>query len=285
LRTLKRLALVTAGAAVFAFNIKTFVHAGELVPGGFPGLTLLVQELGMRYLGIHIPFSVFYYLLNAVPAVVCFRFVGKKFTMYSVLAVFATGLMIDFMPAMFTEKIQLHDPLLAAVFGGILNALGMILCLKADASGGGTDFIAIYISERYRRDAWNYILVGNCVILVVAGALFTFERALYSIIFQFATTQVLKSLYRAYQQKTMLIITNKPAEIFAIIRETTRHGATNFTGTGLYKMEERNLLYSVVYSNEVTPLIRAIRATDPAAFINVVKTEHVNGNFYIKPKD
>jgi len=268
-----------------AFTIKTFVRAGGLIPGGFTGLALLIQEICLRYFEVQVPFSVIFYAFNIVPAIICFRFVGKKFTMYSVLMVILCGLMTDFMPELFISFIKLHDPLLASVFGGILNAISIFLCLSAEATSGGTDFIAIYFSEKYRKDTWNYIFAGNCVILAVAGMLFTLEKALYSIIFQFTTTMILNSVYRAYQQKTLLIITSCPNAIYQLIREKTNHTVTRLTGTGLYNNEERSILYSIVYSNEVTPLINAIRQVDPEAFINVIKTEQINGRFFKRPKD
>ncbi|MDR2480208.1 MAG: YitT family protein [Treponema sp.] len=283
--TVRRLVLITLGAVLMAFNINTFVHAGGLIPGGFTGLTLLIQEICLRYGNVKIPFSVILYALNLVPAIICFRFIGKRFTLYSVLMVLVSGFLTDWMPPMLISVIQLHDTLLSAVFGGILNAVSIALCLFAGATSGGTDFIAIFISEKYRKDAWNYIFAGNCVILAVAGYLFSLDKALYSIIFQFTTTMALNFLYRAYQQKTLLIITNKPMEVYAIIREITNHGATSFTGTGLYNMEERKLLYSVVYSNEVTKVVNAIRKAEPNAFINVIKTEQINGRFFKRPMD
>ena len=281
----RRLVLITLGAALMAFNLNTFVHAGALIPGGFTGLTLLIQEMCLRYWNIRIPFSLVLYVLNAVPAAICFKYIGRKFTLYSGLMVVISGLMTDFMPAMFIHAIQLHDTLLSAVFGGLINAVSIALCLFADATSGGTDFIAIFISEKYRRDAWNYIFAGNCVILAVAGYLFTLDKALYSIVFQFTTTIALSSLYRAYQQKTLLIITTMPHEVYALIREKTHHAATSFNGTGLFNMQERSLLYSVVYANEVTALVNAIRKVDADAFINVIKTEQINGRFFRRPKD
>jgi len=189
------------------------------------------------------------------------------------------------MPNMFINIIQLHDILLSAVFGGILNAFAIILCLQADATSGGTDFIAIYISEKYRKDAWNYIFAGNCIMLGITACLFTLDKALYSIIFQFASTMILNSQYRAYQQKTLLIITGRPDEVYALIRERTHHAVTAIHGKGMYDKQERTILYSVVYSDEETPLIKAIHAVDADAFINVIKTEHINGRFFKKPKD
>jgi uncharacterized membrane-anchored protein YitT (DUF2179 family) len=283
--TIKRLSLILFASALMAFNINTFVHAGGLIPGGFTGVTLLIQEIALRYFGARLPFSIVLYVLNAIPALICFRYIGKKFALYSGLMIVVSGLLVDFMPAMFISALQVHDTLLSAVFGGILNAVSISLCLYADATSGGTDFIAILISEKYKRDAWNYIFVGNCVILALAAFLFVLDKALYSIIFQFTTTAALSSLYRGYQQQTLLIITEKPDDIYALILEKTNHGATAFRGVGFYEKAERIMLYSVVSASEVSPLIKAIKEIDGSAFVNVLKTQQINGRFYHKPKD
>jgi uncharacterized membrane-anchored protein YitT (DUF2179 family) len=268
-----------------AFNINTFVHAGDLIPGGFTGLTLLIQQVCLRFAGVDLPFSLVNYALNAIPAVICFKFIGKNFTLYSCLMILISGFLTDWMPSMFIDFLQLHDTLLSAVFGGLLNAVAICLCLYADATSGGTDFIAIFISEKYRKDAWNYIFAGNCVILAVAAFLFTLDKALYSIIFQFVTTFALGSLYRGYQQRTLFIITSKPDEVYNIIHEKTNHGATSFNGVGFYEKAQRVMLYSVVSANQVGALVAAIKGADAGAFINVIKTEQLNGRFYLRPKD
>ncbi|MDR1802226.1 MAG: YitT family protein [Treponema sp.] len=281
----KRLFLVLLGGVLMAFNINTFVHAGGLLPGGFTGLVLLMQEICLRYGNFRIPFSIPYYILNAVPAAVCFKYIGKKFTIYSVVMILVSGFLTDWMPEMFIELLQLHDTLLSAIFGGLLNALCIALCLYAGATSGGTDFIAIFISEKFRKDAWNYILAGNCVILGVGAFLFDLDKALYSIIFQYVTTVALGVLYRNYQQRTLLIITNRPDEVYAVINTMTHHGATYFDGHGVYEKKQRTMLYSVVTATEVKKLIPAIKKVDDEAFINVMKTEQLNGRFFQQPKD
>jgi uncharacterized membrane-anchored protein YitT (DUF2179 family) len=281
----KRLFLVVFAGALMAFNIKTFVHAGALIPGGFTGLTLLVQEIFKEYANIHLPFSIMYYAFNLVPAVFCFLFVGRKFTVYSVMMILVTGLLTDSMPAMFIDYIKLHDTLLSAVFGGIINAVAISLCLYADASSGGTDFIAIYISEKHQKDAWNYILLGNCLILIVAGALFSLNKALYSIIFQYVTTIALGILYKNYQQSSLFIITGMPKEVSEKIYQMTGHGATSFEGSGCFNDTKRTLIYSVVTTSQVKDLINAIKDVDTKAFINVIKTKQISGSFYQRPRD
>ncbi|MCL2210448.1 MAG: YitT family protein [Treponema sp.] len=282
----RRLLMTLAGASIMAFNINTFVNAGGLLPGGFTGLALLVQEIFFRFGDITVPFSIILYTLNIAPVIIGFKFIGVKFTLYSILVVFTTGLLTDFMPSMFTSFLTTQDILLSAVFGGLLNAVGISLCLHADAASGGTDFIAVFISEKFRKDAWNYILAINFVILAAAGILFGLDRALYSIIFQFATTMALGVLYKNYQQRTLLIVTNNPDEIFKKISETTNHGATLVDCFGSYGGKNtRTLLYSVVTATQIKKLIPEIMKIDPAAFINVIKTEQVNGRFSQRPKD
>jgi len=295
LRTLRRLSLIILGAALQAFNINTFVQAAQIIPGGFTGVTLLAQEFFRQFLGIEVPYSAIQFTLNAVPAAICFRLVGKKFTLYSVLVVILSGFMIDLMPQSVGSLVSLNDRLLCVVFGGILMGISTIFCLFADATSGGTDFIAIAVSEKFKKDAWNYIFVGNCALLILAGIIrgigedgsfrYDLEVVLYSIIFQFTYTSIMNSLYRAYQQKTMLIVTDHPVDVYRIINEKTNHGATSLSGTGLYGNATKTVLYSVVYSNEVAPLIREIRAVDSSAFINIIKTEQINGRFFRRAKD
>ncbi|MCL1927882.1 MAG: YitT family protein [Treponema sp.] len=285
MNTAKRFLLLATGAFLIALNIKTFVNAGNLIPGGFTGLTLLIQECARHFFNIAVPFSIILFILNSVPVYIGFRYIGKWFSIYSCMVIVLIGFLTDFMPPMFIDLIKVHDTLLSAIFGGILNAVAISLCLHAGSASGGTDFIAIFISEKYHKDAWNYIFIGNCVILVLAGVLYNIDTALYSIIFQFTTTMGLNAFYKSYQQMTMFIVTSKPDEIYELIKKETQHGATSFTGKGYYEQSERVMLYSVVSSPEVNSLVDGIKKIDPGAFINVIKTDKLGGRFYRQPKD
>ena len=277
----KRLFLIIFASVLFSANIKIFVRAGSLLPGGFTGLTLLIQQIFSHFVHITVPFSVINFILNSIPAVISFRFIGKNYTLYSVIMIILSGLLTDVLPLQpFTD-----DILLAAVFGGFFNALAISLCLFAGATSGGTDFIASCISEKYGRDAWNYILVANMCILAVDGFMFGWDRALYSILFQFTTTQLLNYLYRRYQKMTLFVITTKTEEVFEVIKVDTHHGATVFHGYGCYNHTDRDLVYSVVSGDEVRRVIPKIKKADPGAFINVVRSKEISGRFYLKPND
>lgn len=281
LQDVKRILLVVAASLIMAVNLKSFVRMGGLIPGGFNGLTRLIQEIVILVSGVEPPFSVINFLLNAVPVVISFKFIGKKFTTYSCLMILISGLVTDIIPAYQVTS----DPLLVAVFGGLINGVAISICLFAGATSGGTDFIAIFLSEKFGIETWNYILMGNIVVLTIAGLLFGWDKALYSIIFQFASTQVLNTLYKRYQKQTMLIITQKPDEIYEAIRQITNHDATLIKGVGCYQRKECNILYSVVGKDEVRKVLNSVRKLDPHAFVNMLRTEGLSGRFYQRPND
>ncbi len=277
----KRTVLIIAASFIMALNIKSFVRAGGLLPGGFNGVTLLIQQIGEKFFDISIPFSLVNFALNAIPAIISFKYIGKKFTEFSCLMIVLTGIFTDIL----SGYQMTNDPLLICVFGGIINAFAISLCLYANATSGGTDFIAIFFSEKYGIETWNYIFVGNCIILLIAGYLFDWNEALYSIIFQFTSTQFLHLLYKRYQKQTLLIITSKPDEIYEQIRENTNHDATLFKGTGCYRKQECNMLYSVVGRDEIKHVVKKIREIDKNAFINTMNTEQITGRFYQRPNN
>ena len=270
---------LTIASAVVAFNLKSFVNTGGLFPGGFSGLSLLIQQIFSSFFNISIPFSALYIPLNLIPAYIGFRYIGRRFTIYSFYLVFLSSFLTDLFPAVTITS----DILLIAVFGGIINGVAISISLISGASGGGTDFIAIYFSEKKGIDVWNYILMANAVILITAGILFGFDKALYSIIFQFTSTQILQGMFKRYQKDTLLIITDQPTAVYGKIRELTNHDATLIEGNGCYEGATRNILYSVVGREEVDKVISAIKAIDEHAFINVIKTEQLNGRFYQTP--
>ena len=274
----KRVVFGLAGAIIMAVNIKTFVRAGGLYPGGFNGVTLLIQTVFQRFLGIALPFTLVNLLLNAVPTIVCFKAIGKKFTVSSAMIIVLTSILTDIIPS---QPIT-QDILLIAVFGGLLNGFAVSLCLMGGTSGGGTDFIAIYFAEKKNKDVWNFILLGNGCVLVIAGILFGWDKALYSIIFQFTSTQIIHILHTAYKKETLFIVTDCPDAVYQEIYEVTNHSATEFAATGCYSNEGRKMLYSVVSSAEAKVLVTRVRKADPKAFINVIKTDFLEGHFYQK---
>ena len=277
-----RILVVVIASAVFAVNIKSFVRTGGLLPGGATGLTLLIQEIADRFFGVAIPYTPINVLINAVPVYIGFKYIGKKFTSLSCIVIVLTGVLTDLIPG----YVITNDILLISVFGGIINGIAISLCLLMDATSGGTDFIAIYLNKKKGINGFNVAMVINTVILIIAGALFGWEIALYSVIFQYVSTAVINVLYRKYQQATLFIVTTAPDEVSSLIYDMTRHGATIIYGRGSYEDERtKSVVYSVVTATQVSKVVNALHEIDPAVFVNVFKSERVSGRFYRIPED
>ena len=277
----RRLLAVMLAALMMAVNIKTFVQAGDLYPGGVTGLTVLLQRLFQQFLHLDIPFSVINFPLNAIPIFIGFRFIGRKFTLYSLIVILVGGVLTDLIPAQAITS----DPLLTSIFGGLLNGLAIGLCLMVDATSGGTDIISIYLSQKKGVETWNLILGFNTALLACAGFLFGWDKALYSIIFQYVATQTIRTLYREYQQQTLFIITDKAQEIADAIHETCHHGASIMQAEGSHEHRMYHVVYSVVSASDARRVILVVKKIDPRAFVNSLRTTELSGYFYMKPKD
>lgn len=279
--SIKKILVICFASFLMALNIKSFVRTGGLYPGGATGLALLIQRAADMFLHITIPYTIVNILLNAIPVYIGFRFIGKKFTMYSCLMIVLTSVLTDIIPGYAIT----YYTLLISIFGGLINGFVIGLCLHMNATTGGTDFIAIYLSEKKEIDSWNVVLGINVVILAAAGVLFGWDKALYSIIFQYTSTQVVHILYRKYQHETLFIVTNKATEVYEVISKMSNHGATIMEGEGSYEHQERKIVYSVVSSAQSKSIIREVKKADPHAFVNAIKTEQIAGRFYQKPNE
>lgn len=277
----RRLVVVLAAAVLMALNIRIFVRNGGLYPGGATGLAILIQGVFEKFFHISISYTLVNVILNAIPVYIGFRYIGKKFTGYSLIMIFVSSILVDILP-----EIKLtSDTLLISIFGGMINGAAISMCLSVDATSGGTDFISIFLSQKSGKDSFNLILGFNVVILVLAGLLFGWDKALYSIIFQYASTQILHFLYRNYQQVTLFVVTTKPVEISKMIYELSGHGATIMNGKGSYLKEDRAVVYSVIDAPDAGNIEKKMHTIDERAFVNCITTKEIKGNFYFRPKE
>ena len=297
-RILATFAVLTFASLVMAINYRTFVAWGGLYPAGATGLSMLLQRVlqkvvDMNGWGWSVPFSPINLALNAVPVWIGFRFVGRRFTLWSLYVIFMTGVLTDILPiGALTSFISAGDlsrlatdPFVTSLFGGIVFGFAMSLCLRWNATTGGTDFIAIYLSEQKGRETWNIILAINATILLAGGFAFGWLGSLYSIVYQFVTLQVVHLMYRTYQYQTLVIVTGEPKRICEAIYRVSHHGATMMRGTGGYSEKPASVVYSVVAADDTPHIYAVCKKIDPAAFINTMSTSRVIGRFYLRPRD
>jgi len=278
---IRRIILCVAAGTIMSLNLRSFVHTGGLFPGGIAGLTVLIRDIFIKYLDMDIPYGRLYLLLNVLPFLLAIRKIGRKFTIYSGVTIALVAFLTEIIPVYtFT-----YDKLLIGIFGGIINGASIALTLMAGATSGGTDFIAIFLSESFSVDGFTYVLGFNAVMLSIAGLIFGWDRALYSIIFQYASTQVIHALNKRYKKNTLFIVTDYPREVVSCLNSAVRHGVTEMDVIGTYKDTKRSMIYSVISNPELKLVLRGLHNVDPHAFVNVIRTEQVSGRFYMKPND
>ena len=247
---------------------------------GFTGLAILLNVIGSQH-GLQIPVSLMIVILNLPVAILCGKSISTKFTILSSLQFACVSIFLT----VFQFEVLFDDVLLNIVIGGVLYGLGIVSALVANASTGGTDFIALYVSNKTGKSIWTYVFIYNCILLWIFGFVSGWERAGYSIIMQFVSTKVIEGLYRRYDRSTMQITSTMPEEITAAYTKKYRHGISIWESYGGYSHKKNYMLNTVVSTLEVKEIAHLILSVDPRAIINVYRTDDFYGGFYRKPID
>lgn len=277
-RRLITLVAVVLSALLQVYVIQTMVWPGNLLSGGFTGIALLIDQWTSLN-GFRISTSLAMVVLNVPVALLCSKSISVRFTLFSLLQVGLSSLLLKVM----TFEPLFDDVLLAAVFGGFLYGLSVAIALRGNASTGGTDFIALFVSNKTGKSIWEYVFLGNVIVLSIFGYLFGWEHAGYSILFQFISTKTIASLHHRYERVTLQITTVNADEIMKQYVSRYRHGMSCAEVVGGYSRKKMYLLHTVVSSYEVEDMVHTLRQIDPHIIINIFKTENFYGTFYREP--
>jgi len=214
-------------------------------------------------------------LLNIPVAILGWRKIGKSFTIYSFISVVLSSLFLSMIPV----KQVSHDILLNAVFGGVIQAVGVGITLKWGASTGGVDIIAMVLSRMKDKPIGPYMFIFNGIIIITAGFLFGWEKALYTLVTLYTSTRVIDTIHTRHAKLTAMIITKKADEMKKAIHASLVRGITMIPAKGAFSNETRDMLMIVITRYELFDLERIIHDVDPNAFTNIVQTTGVYGFF------
>lgn len=269
---------VIGSALLQAFVIQTFIRPANLLSSGFTGVAILIDDIASLY-GRSFSTSLGMLALNIPVAILCSRSISVRFTFYSMLQVFLASFFLKvcrFSPFF-------DDILLNVIFGGFLYGLAIAIALRGNASTGGTDFIALYVSNKTGRSIWEYVFAGNVVILCIFGYMFGWLYAGYSILFQFISTRTISAFHHRYERVTLQITTTKAEDVIKAYVAQYRHGISCVDAVGGYSHRKMYLLHTVVSSYEVSDIVALMHRQDPHIIINMIKTENFYGGFYQAP--
>ena len=262
---------ILVGTALMAAGTAFFLLPNKLSTGGFSGIATIFYyflnfNMGITILILNIPLFI----------ISCFK-IGIKFLSKAIIGTALLSLYIDF----FTQfGVATEDRLLASIYGGIITGIGTSIVLKANASTGGSDLLAIIIKKfkPYFRTG-NLIMIIDTIIVILNVIFFRqLEIALYSAIAIYIMGKVMDiSLEGINFAKMIYIISEKNNEISKIIGKDIGRGTTLLYGKGMYKGEEKNVLLCIASRNETAQINQIIKKVDKHAFTIISNAREVIG--------
>lgn len=265
-----------------AISVGSLLSPAGLYTGGVTGLAQLLSALSGRLLPDGIPIYFLILAINIPLAVFAYFSLGKRFTLLSFLALGMSAMFLQLLPPLNITS----DPLLCAVFGGVIGGCGMGLCFRAGLSTGGTDFIIFYIRKRTGKTVGGIGLVLNGIIIAAAGLCFGIELALYSLVAIYAESKTMNSFYAQQHRITVTVITSEGERVTAALRERGIHSFYYLgCARGGYTGTPQTIAVSVVTRYDLLILRGVIREADESAFVYVVPTSEVYGRFASEDKE
>ena len=268
---------IILGSVIFSLGFNLFLGPNALNAGGISGLSMiLVHLLGFGSVGgITILMNLPLFILGGVK-------IGKKFLIGSLAGMLATSIALDAFAYLPVPQV---DPLLAALYGGLVCGLGLGMVFATGGSTGGSDIIVRVLKLR-----WANVPIGiinsafDFVVAALTGlAFWDMSRTLYSGVAIYVTGRIIDAVvYRFDYSKVALIISDHHEAITQMINHDLGRGATYLHGEGSYSHQNKKVVLTVVKKQQIAELKRLVVAIDPNAFIVVQEAHQVLGEGFAR---
>ena len=256
--------------------VNFFFQPGHVYSSGSTGLAQMLSALSLRTLGFEIPVSLTFYAINIPLLILAWYKIGHKFTIFTFITVTMSSLFIQVMPHVTLTE----DPLINAIFGGLVMGAGIGFGLKSRISSGGTDIVSLTIRKKTGRDVGNISLIVNGIIMILAGILFGWKYALYSKVTIFISSRVTDAIFTKQKKMQAMIVTSNPDPVVRMIHKKLHRGVTMINDAeGTYNHEKKAVLLAIITREEYTDFKYYMRKADPKAFVSIAENVHVLGHF------
>lgn len=265
---------ITAGALVTAVAVNLFLVPFKLADGGIVGLSIVLHyRLGL-------PIAPLVVALNVPIFLAGWRVVGLSFVARTFFGVAVLALFIQLTRTL--EPVT-HDVLLATLYAGAVQGIGLGIVLRAGGSTGGTDTLARILARRTGWKVGQLILLFDLGVLTAAALTFGPERALYAAVTLFLTSRVIDFILEGqYAARAVMIISDRHQAIAARILSELERGATLLEARGAYTGTERPVVYCVVSRDQVPRLRAIVHEEDARAFMVMHEAAEVLGEGFTR---
>lgn len=260
---------IIIGSAIVAISFNVFLLPNEVASGGVSGIsTILKGVFDWKPAFVQWAFNIPLFIAGVI---LLGRHFGLKTAVGTIFLPFVVYLTESWEP-------WTMNPLLGALFGGILVGLGLGIVFRGNASTGGTDLAAQIITKYTGFTLGTSVALIDGLIVLAAAIVFDIEKGLYALIGLYVTTKTIDLVQVGFgRSKLVYIITNRQVEMRDAIYEEIDRGVTKLTATGGYTEAEKPILMVVVHQTEFTRLKKLVRDVDPAAFVIVSDAAEVLG--------
>ena len=261
--------MLTAGAVIAAFAMEEFLVPCTILDGGMIGVSIMVNNLS----GVSL--SILTILFNVPFLIIGSKKMGLKFVVKSIYAMVIFSIFLE----VFKGWANVTDQLLLAVcFGGVILGAGVGIVIRFGGCLDGTETVAIMLNRKFKWPVGRTVLIFNIAIYAIAGLLFGFDRAMYSLLTYFITSKIIDLVENGFDQaKAAMIFTNESKEIAERIYQQLGRTVTMMEGEGLIS-GKKVVLYCVLTRLEIYELKRLINSVDASAFVVVSDVSEIIGN-------
>ena len=268
----KRIFQLCIGAVIAATGLELFLIPNNVIDGGVVGLAIMSAHItGM-------PFGLFLILINIPFLYLGYKQIGKSFAISTIVAVCFLSFWSEIFEPL--EKVT-SDPFLAAIFGGIIDGLGVGLIMRAGGSLDGTEIVALIADKKSVFSTGEVLMFINLFILSGAGLLFGWDKAMYSLFAYYVIAKMIDVTIKGLDESYgVMIVTNAPEELTSALNDRLGRGVTILYGEGGYTHQQKKVLYCVVTRLEVDKLKEIVHDKDENAFVTInVVHDIVGGRF------
>ena len=261
------------GSLIFALGFDLFLVPNNLNPGGISGLSVIIVELlGFGSVGtLSILINLPLFALGGIK-------IGKRFFIGSLIGMVSSSVLIDLLVLLPAPQ---SEPLLGALYGGVICGAGLGVVFVAGTSTGGSDILVRLLKLRYRNVPIGQIsMTFDLVVVVLTGLVFhDITKALYTGVTVYICGKVIDAMvYRFDYTKVALIISREYDEIARQIGLKLDRGATFLHGEGSYSHTPTKVVLAAIKRQQLAELKELVTRIDPDAFIIVQEAHQVLGD-------
>ncbi len=271
---IRRVIFISIGAMLMAVGLELFLVPNQMTDGGIAGISIILSHL------TGIPLGVFLLVLNLPFLIIGYKQIGKTFALSTLL-----GIVVMSVGTIMLHPVEpfVTNSFLAVVYGGVILGIGVGIVIRFGGSLDGTEIVAILFNKKTPFSVGEIVMFFNLFIMLVAGFVFTFEKAMYSLIAYYIAFKMIDiTIEGLNDSKSVWIISDNHKDIGDALLSRLGRGVTYMSGEGGFSGDEKKVIFTIITRLEEAKLKSIVEEHDPQAFLAIGNIHDVKGGRFKK---